>query len=62
MRYHLTPRCDQHDDPFDCPDQLIWHSAKRRRWGLIIHDGGASMIKIKFCPWCGAKLRGDAPQ
>jgi hypothetical protein len=25
-------------------------------FGLPIHDGGSSFIKINFCPWCGKKL------
>ena len=32
-----------------------------RKWedgtfGIPIHDGGTSIIKIVFCPWCGQKL------
>ena len=26
-------------------------------FGLPIHDGGTSMIEIKFCPWCGENLK-----
>lgn len=25
--------------------------------GFPIHDGGSSMIKIKYCPFCGTKLK-----
>jgi hypothetical protein len=25
-------------------------------YGLIIHDGGSSYIKISFCPFCGNKF------
>ena len=25
-------------------------------YGIPIHDGGASMVVIKYCPWCGTKL------
>jgi hypothetical protein len=33
-----------------------------RKWpdgtfGIPIQDGGAAIIKIKFCPWCGKKLK-----
>jgi hypothetical protein len=23
---------------------------------LIVHDGGRSVIRIRFCPWCGTRL------
>ncbi|WP_414642019.1 DUF6980 family protein [Actinocrinis sp.] len=23
---------------------------------MIVHDGGASVILIDFCPWCGERL------
>ena len=25
-------------------------------YGLIIHDGGRSSVRITHCPWCGTKL------
>ncbi|WP_276499830.1 DUF6980 family protein [Pontibacter litorisediminis] len=25
-------------------------------YGIPIHDGGASMVVINYCPWCGGKL------
>ena len=32
-----------------------------RKWedgtyGIPIHDGGSSIISIKYCPWCGKQL------
>lgn len=48
--------CKQHKDPFDCPDNIIFYSAKFDEYGIIIHDGGSSFIEISFCPWCGTKL------
>ncbi len=48
--------CEQHEDPFDCPDQLIDYNAKFDEYGLIIHDGGSSSMLISFCPWCGERL------
>ncbi|MGW7258388.1 DUF6980 family protein [Streptomyces sp. NPDC054834] len=48
--------CDQHPDPFDCPDALIGFTPKFQEYGLIIHDGGTSSIGIDFCPWCGQRL------
>jgi hypothetical protein len=56
MRSNVEMRCDEHPDPFDCPDNLVWHSADHDRHGLIVHDGGGSYIAIQYCPWCGSGL------
>ncbi|MBC7450123.1 MAG: hypothetical protein H7259_01395 [Cytophagales bacterium] len=37
-------------------DSIITCNSKRKSFGLPIHDGGSSYIKIYFCPWCGQKL------
>jgi hypothetical protein len=59
MRRNVEARCDQHPDPFDCPDTVVFYSAKGDRYGLIVHDGGTSYIAIKYCPWCGVSLPSD---
>jgi hypothetical protein len=56
MAANVNHRCDQHPDPFDCPDNLIYFSPKSKRYGLIVHNGGTSYLVIQYCPWCGAKL------
>lgn len=56
MRYHTSNHCDVHTSPFDCPDRLIIHQESRGEFGIIIHDGGQSYIRINYCPWCGRKL------
>ena len=48
--------CDIHPDPYDCPDNLITYSPKLGKYGFIVHDGGISSIKMKFCHWCGKRL------
>ncbi len=48
--------CDQHTDPFECPDVLVSYSPTFNEYGLIVRDGGASSVVIGFCPWCGTKL------
>jgi hypothetical protein len=60
MSEHVNQRCEQHPDAFDCPDKLIHHSAGTGEYGIIIHDGGSSYVVINYCPWCGARLPGDA--
>lgn len=56
MQRNVTYRCDEHPSPFDCPDNVIFHSEAREGYGIIVHDGGASYIAISFCPWCGSNL------
>ena len=48
--------CSQHASKYDCPDSLISYSECFDEYGLIIHDGGSSVINISYCPWCGKKL------
>ena len=57
MKYHLEHKCDVHKDDFDCPDKIIYSSKKENEFGIIIHDGGTSFIEIKYCPWCGKKIK-----
>ncbi|WP_242920756.1 DUF6980 family protein [Pontibacter liquoris] len=40
---------------YDDPDVIInkWDEGL---YGIPIHDGGASMVVINYCPWCGHKL------
>ncbi|MFI7043936.1 DUF6980 family protein [Streptosporangium sandarakinum] len=56
MIRQVTWHCDDHEDPFDCPDALVWFGSTFQEYGLIIHDGGTSAIGIAFCPWCGSRL------
>jgi len=54
MADDLLQVCDQHPEREDCPDNLI--AEVRGGFGLIVHDGGGSVIAISYCPWCGSKL------
>ncbi|GAB1265143.1 DUF6980 family protein [Aurantivibrio infirmus] len=56
MNKNLTLDCDTHDNVFECPDVLINFIPKFDEYGLIIHDGGSSVISISYCPWCSTKL------
>jgi hypothetical protein len=29
---------------------------KFREYGIVILDGGSSMKRINYCPWCGTQL------
>jgi hypothetical protein len=55
MASDLDRTCDRHSDRFDCPDMLI-HQTRDGSYGLIVHDGGTSVVAIAFCPWCGTRL------
>ncbi|MDJ1007232.1 MAG: hypothetical protein QNJ13_05345 [Paracoccaceae bacterium] len=57
MKADLTYVCDQHPNRFDCPDNLISYDEITDSYGIIVHDGGSSVINIGFCPFCGTKLR-----
>lgn len=54
MADDLERICTHHPDRLDCPDALI--AQVRGGFGLIVHDGGSSVIEIGFCPWCGTAL------
>jgi hypothetical protein len=56
MEESLSLTCDIHQDVFSCPDVLINYLPKFNEYGLIVHDGGTSVIAINYCPWCGAAL------
>jgi hypothetical protein len=54
MDYDLDHKCEQHENRYNCPDAMV--TVFRGGYGLMVHDGGSSVIEISFCPWCGAKL------
>ncbi len=56
MEDEIVRVCDQHDRRWDCPDALIHYIPKFNEYGVIIHDGGQSVMGITFCPWCGSRL------
>jgi hypothetical protein len=50
----LTRKCDVHESRYDCPNALI--NSVRSGYGIIVRDGGSSVVEIAFCPWCGKRL------
>ncbi len=56
MRENVERTCADHPNRNDCPDCLIDFWPAEKCYGLIIRDGGSSVIAIDFCPWCGASL------
>ena len=55
----VSSSCSEHEDRFDCPDALANYLPKFDEYGIIVHDGGPSVIEIRFCPWCGTRLPGS---
>jgi hypothetical protein len=56
MRTALEVRCDQHDDPWECPDVAVVYHEAFDEFGIPIRDGGMSYLLIEHCPWCGLRL------
>ncbi len=59
MAANVENSCPDHPDRYDCPDMLLDILPNSGRYGIIIHDGGRSVIAIDHCPWCGTRLPGD---
>ncbi len=56
IKKYVEYKCPTHPNPFDCPDNLIIYSEPHKCFGITIHDGGGSFLRIKYCPFCGKKL------
>ena len=56
MSVAVTFACDQHDEPFECADFHIAYNAVTDEYGLPIRDGGACVLLVAHCPFCGLKL------
>jgi len=56
MAYHLIEDIQAKKLPEINYDCVITYAKSQKSYGLPIHDGGSSFIRIKYCPWCGTKL------
>lgn len=54
VAYHSTHLCEQHADAWECPDMTLVRTSGG--FGIPIRDGGTSVIRIQYCPWCGINL------
>ena len=54
MSYYLT--FDKRSKEIN-PDAIIRFNKNTKDYGIPIHDGGNSFIKIEYCPWCGTNLK-----
>jgi hypothetical protein len=48
--------CDQMDSSLREGEVAVHYIPKFREYGIAILDGGSSLMKISFCPWCGKRL------
>ncbi len=51
-----THCCEEMQSALDGGEAAIEFIKKFREYGIPILDGGSSMLRIHFCPWCGKKL------
>ena len=55
MLVELGRGCE-HTTRYECPDALVEYLSNFDEYGIIVHDGGSSIVQIIYCPWCAAKL------
>jgi len=59
LAYRSMAECEQHSNPWDCPNNVVVHDGKKN-FGIPIRTGeegsATSMIGIEYCPWCGKKI------
>jgi hypothetical protein len=56
MSKALHHSCEQHADPWECPDTTLVYHEPYGEYGIPIRDGGMSYLIIEHCPWCGTRL------
>jgi hypothetical protein len=56
LKDQIAFRCADHPDLAECPDSLIVELHDTGEFGIRVHDGGSSFVRIYNCPWCGADL------
>jgi len=57
VAYHSTHVCELHADAWECPDMTLVRTAGG--FGIPVRDGGTSVARIEFCPWCGISVSGS---
>jgi hypothetical protein len=54
MAYYLIEDKKSKKNPEVNYDSIV--TQRKADFGIPIHDGGNSYIKIEYCPWCGKEL------
>ncbi len=57
MAYHLVEDAKPLKRDEINYDAVIRYCKSHKQFGIPIHDGGASYVSIRYCPWCGSKLK-----
>ncbi len=56
MGYALAYSCDMHASPFECPDNEFVYNEVFDEYGAISRNPEGNYTRLRFCPFCGAKL------
>lgn len=48
--------CDRMQLYLEDGETAIAFDRQFREYGILVLDGGSSVIEIHYCPWCGARL------
>lgn len=59
MAYNVSQSLDESGEILHDDVDVIINKWDDGSFGIPIHDGGSSIVKINFCPWCGTKLNND---
>jgi hypothetical protein len=56
MSGHLKNSFDENGEIRHGDPDVVINVWKDGTYGIPIHDGGTSVIVIRYCPWCGSQL------
>jgi hypothetical protein len=54
LAYHTSGWCSENADPVACPDVAVIYNPRFDEFGIHLYD--RSVLGIRHCPWCGARL------
>lgn len=54
---HVSNSLDEDENIKNNDHDVIINKWKNGTFGIPIHDGGSSVVKINFCPWCGENIK-----
>jgi hypothetical protein len=57
MANHISNSLDENEKIKNNDHDVIMNKWKDGTFGIPIHDGGLSVVKINFCPWCGENVK-----
>ena len=57
MASRIFESLDAHGEIETKNKDVVMRKWKNGTYGIPIHDGGSSIIKINYCPWCRNKLK-----